>query len=103
MELARNPAMLQELMRSQDRAMSNLEVRMSLLVFQNLALLNVKILLDWVQLFWGLYMALTIFQSYHDLAAGDTPDLGSNPGPLAQQAKSLVILPTQLPIFLCNS
>ena len=26
MELARNPAMLQELMRSQDRAMSNLEV-----------------------------------------------------------------------------
>ena len=26
MELARNPAMMQELMRSQDRAMSNLEV-----------------------------------------------------------------------------
>lgn len=30
MELARNPAMLQELMRSQDRAMSNLEVHLSL-------------------------------------------------------------------------
>lgn len=30
MELARNPAMLQELMRSQDRAMSNLEVHPSL-------------------------------------------------------------------------
>jgi hypothetical protein len=26
MEMARNPAMLQELMRTQDRAMSNLEV-----------------------------------------------------------------------------
>lgn len=30
MELARNPAMLQELMRSQDRAMSNLEVHLLL-------------------------------------------------------------------------
>lgn len=30
MELARNPAMLQELMRSQDRAMSNLEVHLYL-------------------------------------------------------------------------
>lgn len=29
LELARNPAMLQELMRSQDRAMSNLEVHLS--------------------------------------------------------------------------
>jgi hypothetical protein len=32
MELARNPAMLQELMRSQDRAMSNLEVSDSIFV-----------------------------------------------------------------------
>lgn len=30
MEIARNPAMMQELMRSQDRAMSNLEVRQQL-------------------------------------------------------------------------
>ena len=29
MELARNPSMMQELMRSQDRAMSNLEVNCS--------------------------------------------------------------------------
>ena len=33
MELARNPTMLQELMRTQDRAMSNLEVRFSVAVF----------------------------------------------------------------------
>lgn len=29
LELARNPSMMQELMRSQDRAMSNLEVRVN--------------------------------------------------------------------------
>ena len=51
----------------------------------------------------GIYVALAVFQPYHDLEAGDNQSLKfkwrggeSNPGPLAPQAKSLTTRPQPL-------
>ena len=53
------------------------------------------------------YVTLIIFQSYHNLEAGDTQsvklywqDWGSNPGPFAPQAKNLTTTP--LPLCHCE-
>ena len=53
-----------------------------------------------------IYIALAVFQSYHDLEAVDSQSLKfkwwggeSNPGPLTPQAKSLTTRPPPLPSF----
>ena len=64
---------------------------------------------SWVG-YWGLYVALIIFQTYRDFEAGDTQSLklkwrdpGSNPRPLAPQAKSLTTPPPPLPLKYSRS
>ena len=59
-------------------------------------------LVGWLYL--GIYVALSVFQSYRDLEAGDNQSLKfewrdreSNPGPLAPQAKRLTSRPPPLP------
>ena len=63
--------------------------------------------LSWVWIVLRINIALTIFQSYHDLEAEDTQylkfkrqDWESYPRPLAQQAKSLTTTPLLLPLNL---
>ena len=55
----------------------------------------------------SIYITSEVFQPYRDLEAGDYQSLKfkwqgreSNPGPLAQQAKSLTTQPPQLPHFV---
>ena len=64
------------------------------------------VLMDW-SVVLRIYVALAVFQPYHDLEAGENQSLKfkwrgreSNPGPLAPQAKSLTTRPPLLPVLM---